>query len=72
MKTLYRSRTNKMLGGVFGGLGEMLHVDANILRLIYGVLALATGVLPAVVLYIIAWAILPEGAPVTTMPPSTE
>ena len=60
MKSLYRSRTNRVLGGVFGGLGEVYNVDPNILRLGYALLALVTGILPAVVLYAVAWIVLPE------------
>lgn len=66
MKTLYRSRTNRLLGGVFAGLGEIYHVDPTILRLAYGVLAILTGIVPAVVLYLLAWVIIPEKTPVVT------
>ncbi len=31
---LHRSRTNKMVAGVCGGLGEFLGMDANIIRLV--------------------------------------
>ncbi|HEX2948404.1 MAG TPA: PspC domain-containing protein, partial [Armatimonadota bacterium] len=56
----YRSRNNKVIAGVIGGLGELYGVDPNILRLIYVIIAFLTGIIPAVVLYAIAWAIIPE------------
>jgi phage shock protein PspC (stress-responsive transcriptional regulator) len=62
MKKLYRSRTHRVLGGVFGGLGEIYAVDPTMLRLIYALLAVLTGFVPLTVLYLIAWAIIPEEA----------
>lgn len=59
MKKLYRSRTDKVLGGVVGGLRAYfnLDVDTNLLRLITAGLTLVMPLLAA--LYIIAWIIVP-------------
>lgn len=59
-KKLYRSKENRMIAGVFGGLGEYFNVDATILRLIGLVLAFLTGIIPMVVLYLLAILIIPE------------
>ncbi len=60
MKRLYRSRTERILGGVCGGIGEYSDVDPTIIRLIWVVLTLLSlGV--GLVAYIIAWIIIPEG-----------
>jgi phage shock protein C len=73
---LYRSRSNKMIAGVFGGLAEYLSMDATLLRLIYAGLALLFSVWPAVGAYIVATIIVPEepegGATAVTpaVPPS--
>lgn len=61
MKKLYRSETNKRIAGVCGGIGEMLDIDPTIIRVATVVLALATGILPFVVGYILAWLIFPIG-----------
>jgi len=61
MKKLYRSETNRRIAGVCGGIGEMLDVDPTIIRVATVVLALATGILPFVVGYIIAWLVFPLG-----------
>ena len=55
---LVKSRTNKMLTGVCGGIGELLGIDPTIIRLIWAALSLAgcTGI----ILYIIAAVIIPE------------
>ena len=59
MKKLYRSRTEKVLGGVVGGIRAYfnLDVDTNLVRLITAGLTLILPILVA--LYIIAWIIIP-------------
>lgn len=59
MKKLYRSRDDQKLGGVIGGLGEYLDMDANILRLATVLVGFVTGIIPVLITYFIAWAILP-------------
>jgi phage shock protein PspC (stress-responsive transcriptional regulator) len=54
---LYRSTTDKMLGGVCAGLGKYLRVDITIVRLFFVVLTLVGGFGP--VLYIILWIVVP-------------
>lgn len=66
MKKLYRSRTNRKLAGVCGGIGEMIDIDPTIVRLVVVVLALATGIIPFLVGYILAWWIFPEGNQTST------
>jgi len=59
LKKLYRSRTDKVLGGVVGGIRAYfnLDVDTNLLRLITAGLTMVMPLLAA--LYIIAWIIVP-------------
>ena len=59
-KKLYRSRTNRMIGGVIAGAADYLGVDATVLRVIYVVLALFTGIWWGLLLYILAMIIVPE------------
>jgi len=59
-KRLYKSRENKKVFGVIGGLGEYFDIDPVILRLGYLVIVIATGVLPGIVAYIIAGMVVPE------------
>lgn len=56
-----RSTADRKLAGVFGGLGDAFGIDATYLRLAFIVIALVTGIFPAVVGYAIAWAITQEG-----------
>lgn len=59
MKRLYRSKNERMLGGVCAGLGEHFDIDPTVIRLVWAVitvLSIGTGVL----VYIIAWILIPE------------
>lgn len=55
---LYRSTTEKIIGGVCGGLGEYFGVDPVLARLIFVVLAFGKGI--GLVTYIVAWIIIPS------------
>jgi phage shock protein C len=57
--TLRRSRTDRMLGGVCGGLAESLGADAALLRVVLVALTLITGGAAAIV-YAAAWALAPQ------------
>ena len=59
MTRLYRSETNKKIAGICGGIGEMMDVDPTIIRLVFVVLDLITGIFPLIVAYLIAWWIVP-------------
>jgi phage shock protein C len=57
MKKLYRSRENKVLAGVCGGIGEYFEIDPVIVRLIWIVLTMIWGF--GLFLYIIAIFLIP-------------
>ena len=59
VKKLYRSRKDRMLAGICGGLGEMFSVDPTLIRLIFALIALFT-LGTAVLVYILGWIIIPE------------
>ncbi|MFD2629143.1 PspC domain-containing protein [Oceanobacillus kapialis] len=59
MKKLYRSNSNKMVGGIFGGLAEYIQVDATILRLVF-VILLFMSFFTVALLYAVALFIIPN------------
>ncbi|PKQ16859.1 MAG: hypothetical protein CVT67_03610 [Actinobacteria bacterium HGW-Actinobacteria-7] len=59
-RRLYRSRTDRMVGGVIGGLGTYLGVDPTWLRIAFAVIVVISGVGPGIVGYIIAMIVIPE------------
>ena len=58
MKKLYKSRSNRVLKGVCGGIGEYLNIDPVIVRLVWVLFTLTAFV--GLVAYIIACFIIPE------------
>jgi phage shock protein PspC (stress-responsive transcriptional regulator) len=57
-RRLYRNRKGQVVAGVCAGLAEYFKVDANLVRLAFAVLSVFGGL--GVLLYLIAWIILPE------------
>ncbi len=57
-KRLKRSKTNKVIAGVCGGVGEYFNIDPVIIRIIMLILVLGAGT--GVVAYLIAWLVIPE------------
>jgi phage shock protein PspC (stress-responsive transcriptional regulator) len=59
-RRLYRSRTNRVLAGVCGGIAEYYGADPTAVRLLTAVIAVFTAVVPMLVLYLIAAIVVPE------------
>ena len=59
MKRIYLSKENKKITGLCGGIGEAYDADPVLVRLGFIFMALATGIIPLVVTYIVAWFIVP-------------
>jgi phage shock protein C len=57
-KKLYRSRKERMIAGVCGGLGEYFGIDPTLVRLLFVFTALAGG--PGLVAYIILLVVVPD------------
>lgn len=56
-KRIYRSTTDKVVGGVCGGLGEYFEIDPTVIRLVWAI-AVFAGI--GFLAYIIAWIVIPE------------
>ncbi len=57
-RTLRRSRTNRVIAGVCGGLEEFFGVDAFWFRLAF-LIALLPGGVPGILAYLILWLVVP-------------
>jgi phage shock protein C len=62
-KKLYRSVSQKMLGGVCGGLAEYFDLDVSLVRLLFVGIGLVSAGLPMTFFYIIAWIVIPQEGP---------
>ena len=60
IKKLYRSNDNKTFAGIIGGVGEYFSVDPVLLRLIFLIITIMSGILPAILVYLIAIIIVPK------------
>lgn len=60
IKKLYRNKTDKMVAGVLSGIGDYFGIDATIVRVIFVITDLVTGVLPFAFLYLVLAVIVPE------------
>ena len=57
-RKLYRSRNQRMLAGVCGGLAEYFNVDVTLIRVLFLVLAVFGG--SGLVIYVVMWLIVPD------------
>jgi phage shock protein PspC (stress-responsive transcriptional regulator) len=55
---LFRSRTDRVFGGVAGGIARSLHSDPAIIRIIFAILIIFGG--GGLLLYLILWIAIPE------------
>lgn len=60
-RKLFRSQTDRIFAGVCGGLAEYFAVDAVFVRLLYAAITVFTGVVPGLVVYVLAILIVPPG-----------
>jgi phage shock protein C len=60
-RRLHRSRTNRVLAGVCGGIAEYYGSDPTAVRLAAVIIGLFTGIFPMVLVYIIAAIVVPDG-----------
>ncbi len=73
MKQLYRSRRDRVIGGVCGGVAEYFETDPALIRLLWVLIVLLGG--SGLLLYIIAWIIIPErpiSRPTTSTPEASQ
>ncbi len=59
-KRLYRSRTERMLSGICGGIAEYLNVDPTVIRVLWVILTILSFGFGGVLAYIACWFIIPE------------
>jgi phage shock protein C len=57
-RTVRRSRGDRVIAGVCGGLGRYLGIDPVLLRVAFIILALANGL--GLIAYVVAWVAIPE------------
>lgn len=59
-KKLYRSIDSAMLGGVLAGFAEYFDIDVTLVRVLYIFITIFSAFFPAVLAYLICWALIPS------------
>lgn len=60
MKKLYRSKENKIIFGIIGGIGEYMEVDPSLLRVIFLLLFFLTAGIPCILFYLFSALVVPK------------
>ena len=58
---LHRSTTNRMIGGVCGGIAAWLGWDPTFVRIAYVALSVLSVAFPGIIVYLILWLLMPRG-----------
>ncbi|MEI6580054.1 MAG: PspC domain-containing protein [Eubacteriales bacterium] len=58
-KRLYKSRTDKMVEGVCGGIAKYLNLDPTVVRVLYALITVFSVGVPGIIAYIILAVIMP-------------
>lgn len=59
-RTLSRSRNDRMIAGVVGGIAARFGWNSTLLRVIYVVASIASAAFPGILVYLILWLLMPE------------
>lgn len=59
-KRLYKSKNNKVIFGVLGGIGEYFEVDPVLLRVLYIFISVFTACFPGIIAYIFMSMVMPQ------------
>ncbi len=57
---LRRSRRNRMIAGVCGGLAEWLGWDATLVRVLYVLVSVFSVAFPGIIVYLVLWVVMPR------------
>lgn len=59
-RPLTRSRTDRMLAGVIGGIARRFGWDSNLTRIGYVLVSILSAAFPGILVYLILWLLMPE------------
>ena len=59
-KKLMRPRVGRTVAGVCAGMGHYLDLDVSLVRVVWALITVLSGIFPGVVVYALAWVIVPE------------
>ncbi len=57
---LQRSRSNRMIAGVCGGLAQWLGWDPTLVRVLFVLVSIFSAAFPGILVYVVLWILMPE------------
>lgn len=57
---LRRSRSQRMVAGVCGGLAEATDLDPTLMRVIFLIVSIVSAAFPGLLVYLALWVVIPE------------
>ncbi len=57
---LERSKSDRMIAGVCGGIAKSLGWDVTLVRVLYVLVSILSAAFPGTIVYIILWIVIPE------------
>lgn len=60
MKKIYRSKSQRMLSGVCGGIAHYFNIDPTIVRLVWVLVSLFSTAIPGLIIYLICVIVIPD------------
>lgn len=61
-RALRRSRRDRMIAGVVGGLADYFGLDPTLARIIYVLVSVLSAAFPGILVYILLWILIPQEA----------
>ncbi|GAB3355540.1 PspC domain-containing protein [Lysobacter tyrosinilyticus] len=59
-RTLSRSRDDRILAGVMGGIARRFGWSSTLVRILYVIVSVASAAFPGILAYLILWLLIPE------------
>ena len=59
-RRLYKSRNDRMIAGVCGGLAEYINADPTVVRIVFALVSVLSAAFPGIIIYVILSIIMPE------------
>lgn len=59
-RTLSRSRHDRILAGVMGGIARRFGWNSTLVRILFVILSIVSAAFPGIIVYLILWLLIPE------------